>query len=565
MLDMDEVIRPGGCLAVAVSEDSSFDDDYWVRSKTGNLVMPGLPRIRVAGRTTSQVEELIAEELKVAKLVADAYVSVRIVHRPAAVAAPTAQTPAPFRFTDSELDEWEARARRTVRLAAARAAKYAGYNYYQRMPGTRVDIAPSRFWLDVVEGTMLTPYALAARRSANEVLLMLALVDLPFTAAPPSRDVRGEALILRSNTGALVASDQLLAATQLETAPEFFLDWSVRQQDMQVGNGEYVSGMSCTATITATNYSADALTLLVRHPDGSIPLFDYRSAANQRIAARSTRTFTTAFYFPEEGTFYQPPLHLSRGTEVVGSLSVPTCKVSGEDAQFSEYWPWLTKRGATAQIQEFLANANVQQLDLGLLGPRLRDRDLYEVVAGRLESGLQSDPVVGKYALFHRDERGARAFLGERGLDVGPTLESELYQVRRHQHVAYDTLGVPQDSLWDDKPPDDKLTWHYREFLNLQCYKNPTPETRLAWCYYLALQKRSAQAIAEFATIDREAFAEKLQYDYQAAWLAVAQGHAERALAIVNPYLAQTVPHWQVRFRALARAAQGEYRLGTED
>ncbi len=238
---------------------------------------------------------------------------------------------------------------------------------------------------------------------------------------------------------------------------------------MQVGNGEYVSGMPCTATITATNLQccrasrswcgtqtdlSHCLTIAVRRINGS------RREARERSRPRSTS--------PRRGTFYQPPLHLSRGTEVVGSLSVPTCKVSGEDAQFSEYWPWLTKRGATAQIQEFLANANVQQLDLGLLGPRLRDRDLYEVVAGRLESGLQSDPVVGKYALFHRDERGARAFLGERGLDVGPTLESELYQVRRHQHVAYDTLGVPQDSLWDDKPPDDKLTWHYREFLNLQ-------------------------------------------------------------------------------------------------
>ncbi len=122
---------------------------------------------------------------------------------------------------DSPIQSWMNGKQERVEPCAwrpARAAKYAGYNYYQRMPGTRVDIAPSRFWLDVVEGTMLTPYALAARRSANEVLLMLALVDLPFTAAPPSRDVRGEALILRSNTGALVASDQLLAATQLETA-----------------------------------------------------------------------------------------------------------------------------------------------------------------------------------------------------------------------------------------------------------------------------------------------------------------------------------------------------------
>lgn len=95
-IDVDEPVLHGFRLAIAVAEDQAYNGEYEVRPTTGNLVLPGLPRMFVVGKTTAQIAVMIADELRAANLIAGAQVSVDVTYRPP-VASPgqTMVTPEP--------------------------------------------------------------------------------------------------------------------------------------------------------------------------------------------------------------------------------------------------------------------------------------------------------------------------------------------------------------------------------------------------------------------------------------------------------------------------------------
>jgi hypothetical protein len=74
----------------------------------------------------------------------------------------------------------------------------------------------------------------------------------------------------------------------------------------------------------------------------------------------------------------------------------------------------------------------------------------------------------------------------------------------------------------------------------------------LAAAYYLALQDRTEEAIARFSKVEAGKIAEKLQYEYLQAWLAMSQEDTATARRIASARAAHPVDHWREKFRELS-------------
>jgi hypothetical protein len=70
----------------------------------------------------------------------------------------------------------------------------------------------------------------------------------------------------------------------------------------------------------------------------------------------------------------------------------------------------------------------------------------------------------------------------------------------------------------------------------------------LAVAYYLALQDRVAEALETFGRVKRDEVAERLQYDYLAAYLAFYTGDLEQARALAKAHADEGVARWRERF-----------------
>jgi len=94
--------------------------------------------------------------------------------------------------------------------------EWAEQNYYKlRIEHDVADsIKPNAFWQDVAAGVRLSPNLLEANTSFSEVILALALTDLPFESEE-LEEVRDDAkLTLKSATGMLVVHEEILPAAE---------------------------------------------------------------------------------------------------------------------------------------------------------------------------------------------------------------------------------------------------------------------------------------------------------------------------------------------------------------
>jgi hypothetical protein len=99
---------------------------------------------------------------------------------------------------------------------------------------------------------------------------------------------------------------------------------------------------------------------------------------------------------------------------------------------------------------------------------------------------------------------------------------------------------------------NERVLWQYHRLLKDLAYQNSlTDEAHLAVTYYLLLQDRIEDALAAFAKVNRDNVAEKLQYDYCAAYVKFFSDEPEAARAIVAKYAEHPVDRWRKTFAAI--------------
>ena len=331
---------------------------------------------------------------------------------------------------------------------------------------------------------------------------------------------------------------------------------------------EFLAGVAYRGQVVISNPTAEPrlVEIFWQIPAGSIPLSGSRFTDSRtvRLQPLAVEAIHYDFYFPSSGDFAHYPATVSNEAQLLGRGREKRFTVTAEPSQLDpESWESIARSGTPSQIQSFLDDANLRELDWMLIAHRMRDAEVFAVVTEILASSQIPQLALWAYGFEHRDEASMRAYLSLREdlvRDVGPVLKSPLLEVEpversMFEHLEYAPLVLARiHRLGDaDEILNPTFLQHYREFMRTLSFQFEIDgEQELAVACHLLLQNRIEEALARFQSVDRGQVATQLQYDYLAAYLAMHREDFGTAESIAKRYQEYPIPRWRERFVELA-------------
>ena len=478
-----------------------------------------------------------------------------------------------------------------------RSRLYREANYYRHSGKTdEALISFNRFWLDLAtwdgQGPFLSPHFNACGRSANEALMCLAVLDLPFKAQRPEVSVDGSTLRVKARAPMLLfykdtrRSDKVAAESPLLVRQSFCpLDEPYRNVDgHKVENfisGDFQPGVPYSASLIVTNPTGleRQLDVLAQIPAGAIPLAGKPAtlAVTKKVAPFGVLTLTLSFYFPAAGEFPVYPLHVTQDGVLVAHSGQRPLRVTDQPApEDRASWEVLARDGSNEDVLKRLQTENLNDTDLEEILWRLKDRGFFLKVTQVLGQRLCFSNAVWAYGFFHDDPNAIRSYLeNSRSIrDLGAWLDSPLLSIRPRVHGDWETLEF--DPLINPRAhrfgEDPRLTHptarrHYQAFLDQLAWKPALDATdQLDLTVFLLLQDRIEEALERFAKIDPEKLPARLHYDYLHAVVLFHQEKPADARAIAASHLPALPPGlWHERFQTVIDQADEITALATAD
>lgn len=474
--------------------------------------------------------------------------------------------------------------------AIERTSEYAENNYYhQPLDAQDADLVKaSPFWVDYARHRSESPDELfvstsfpSASRNFTEMVLALAVLDLPFSADDPEPDIEGSRLTFEASSPVIVFHREIQASETASDASILVGQNFFRHGDryVQEGNvrrdkfvsGEFLRGVVYGSQVVVTNPTSAPLELdvLLQIPRGAVPVSGthYTKSRFVSLGAYATVSLDTYFYFPRTGDFGAYPVHVSReGTTLAFADPTSLDVVDRLSEVDTTTWEYISQEGTPEQVLTFLEERNPHRLDLGLVAWRLVDPRSYQSFGRALFDTLKRRKVYSDtlwaYSLRHNDVSRLQEYLRQQESvyqRAGSGLESTLVttdEVERkwYQHLEYRPLVNARVHPFgaQRKIQNQQFAAHYATFCDHLTRKaRLDDEDRLAATYYLLLQDRISEALTMFASVDREAIPSKIQYDYMTAYLDLYSDRPEIAERIAADYRNHPVPHWQERFQAI--------------
>ncbi|MEI7911038.1 MAG: hypothetical protein WCK77_15490 [Verrucomicrobiota bacterium] len=479
-----------------------------------------------------------------------------------------------------------------------RSRLYREANYYRHSDKTDESlIAFNRFWLDLAawdgKGPFLSPHFNACGRNANEALMCLAVLDLPFKAERPEVSVDGSTLRVKARAPMLLfykdtrRSDKVAAESPLLVRQSFCpLDEPYRNVDgHKVENfitGDFQPGVAYSASLIVTNPTGleRQLDVLAQIPAGSIPLAGKPAtlAVTKKVAPFGVLTLNLSFYFPAAGEFPVYPLHVTQDGVLVAHSGQRPLRVTDEPApEDSASWAVLARDGSNEDILKRLQTENLNDTDLDEILWRLKDRGFFLQVTQLLRERLCYSAAVWAYGFYHDEPEAIRSYLenNSRSLrNLGAWLDSPLLTIRPRIHgdwqtLEFDPLINPRAHRFGEDPrlthPDARR--HYQAFLDQLAWKPALDAAdQLDLTVFLLLQDRIEEALARFAKIDPAKLPARLHYDYLHAVVLFHQENPADARAIAASHLPALPPGlWHDRFQAVIDQADEITALAKTD
>ncbi len=467
----------------------------------------------------------------------------------------------------------------------------AEQNYYRRpiAEQTATLVPAGRFWADYAAHPDQKPFLstdfLFTTTNATEMLLALAVLDLPFDAPPILRERKDGRIVVRSERPVIL----LLRETRptpvapgpapLLVAQNFFRadnPWRYEGEERieRYVTGPFLIGVPYGARVVLTNPGAQRrfVSVLLQIPAGAVPLSPLPIEPVPRVLEPyQTDTIEYFFYFPAPGEFDHHPATVSSDAGVLARAEPFKFTVVAEPPPPDQSsWVELSQNGTLDEVCAYLERENLYRIRLSDIAWRLRDADAYRRILDILERRRVFDDTLWSYSIFHNDPPRIAQFLARHSFAdrCGLWLDSPILRinpVERHlyQHLEYSPLINARAHPIGREPriQNPALRTQWTQYLRVLAYK-PTPndEDLLAGAYYLALQDRIAESVALFGRVDRARITERLQYDYLVAWLALCCGRPEEARRALSDHVEHPVPRWRNRIQTLLahiREAEG--------
>ena len=467
--------------------------------------------------------------------------------------------------------------------------EWAENNYYNvpitKQNGGLIDV--NAFWNDYAASPANAPFFsgnfIYATGNFSEMMLALAVLDLPFEEPKHTAETKERSFQITAGGHMVLCHQEILPSQPARRGPKILLSQNYFRADSRyrhVGNErldnfvdeEFLKQIAygCQVVITNPTSSPQKFRVLVQVPEGAIPLQNgfYSESRPVQLQPYSTITFDYYFYFPSAGEFAIYPVQVSNPKGHVAAAEKFTFSVVNElSKKDKSSWNWISQNGTEADVLKYLRDSNLNRTNLDLIAFRLRHqaeggggRDFYNRVMKLLEDRFNYQHTLWSYAVYHQDEPRMVDYFERTPLAgrVGRYLQSPLLSINsvdRHwyQHLEYKPLvNARAHQLGATRKILNSAFWtQYHSLLEVLKYHKDIPNADLlGLTYYLLLQDRVEEAEAFHKRISADQLAERLQYDYLTAYLALYQGDLAKARQLANRYSDHPVDKWRNLFAA---------------
>ena len=475
-------------------------------------------------------------------------------------------------------------------------AKEWAENQYYRLPleAQSPDLIPvSGFWRDFAardpKAPFLSPRILEAHHNLSEILLALAVLDLPLqtTNAPTIRN-EGSSRTLTANGPLLIFVREVRPATPISpnaTGPELLLsERFFRLDDRYLTEGqerfdkfvndEFLPGVAYGAQVVISNpgsspVKADVLTQI---PMGSMPLQRGRATHSQpvRLEPYSTLKVEYYFYFPSHSAqptnYAHAPAILTLDGKALAQAKTQSFRVVRQlSVRDTRSWDYLSQQGSEAEVLAFLSTNNLARLNLERVAWRVaKSPEFFRRLTEFLSQHHVWNEPIARYAVIHNDTGVLREWLRHRQdflAQCGPWLESPILRIdpieqRTYEHLEYSPLINPRAHPVGSRRRIANTVFReqYLRFLRVLAFQpRLAADDELAVAYYLFLQDRVSEGLSRLARVRPTEVRTRIQYDYLQAWSHLYEEKLPEARKIARGYESYPVPRWRGLFADLTR------------
>ncbi len=226
-------------------------------------------------------------------------------------------------------------------------------------------VTVNAFWRDYARHDPKEPFLsgnfIYANHNLTEMMLAMALLDLPFEAAKSESSTKDTTLTIMAG-GPMIVFDREIRPAQpaAQKTPILVSQNFFRADDRYRHEGnerfdkfvtdEFLISVVYGAQIVVTNptSSPQKLEVLLQVPRGSMPVSNglYTRTVSADLGAFSTRTFEYYFYFPLPDTFPQYPVQVARSGELLGFADPVTMKAVAKLSKIdTTSWDYVAQNG----------------------------------------------------------------------------------------------------------------------------------------------------------------------------------------------------------------------------
>ena len=456
-------------------------------------------------------------------------------------------------------------------------------NYYKLLPKAQNSalITSNRFWRDYAshrEGAFLSPHFAESSRNFTEIMLALAVLDLPFEEPEQNFEFVDNTMTYKAAGPAIVLHQQVKDAifergnSTVLVSENFFQKNDRYRYENGVRfdkfvNDDFLAHTLYGSQVVLTNPTSTPMSveLLMQIPSGSMTSSGSRETRTvlMSLEAFSTATFEYAFYFPEAGGFEHYPAHVSAKERVIAVADPVTFKVVDRPAEVDKTsWEFVSQNGTDDDVIDFLNRENVLRLKLDAIAFRMKDKAFFERTIETLRSRCAYNNVLWSYAVKHNDPVAINEYLSHANQLIsqcGAYLQSDLLSIdpverNWYSHKEYSPLvnarahqlGATRKIL------NPEFASQYGQLLTvLSNRRNLTDDDQLALTYYLLLQDRIEAAMLHFGKVSKANLDSKLQYDYCDAYLDMYRADPKSAAEKAAVWADHPVPRWANRFKQI--------------
>jgi hypothetical protein len=354
--------------------------------------------------------------------------------------------------------------------------EWAENNYYK----LRIDeqsaelVTVNAFWRDYAawvaagsKGGFVSSNVAEASRNFTEMMLALAVLDLPFEAAKHTTKAdNGQFTFTAGGPVILYHKEIKPAATENNAQGQLLVSQSFfRHGDRyrQEGNEkfekyvttEFLTGATYGANIVVTNPTSSPVkaVVLLQIPQGALPVLGSKATNSRqvRLEPYTTQTFEYHFYFPlvpaKAGLkFAHFPVNVATATGSAAAKPFEFNAVAKLTEVDKASWDYVSQYGSDAEVFSFLDQNNLEGLNLERIAWRCRKSgDFYQKLVAFMNQHHVADDAVFSYAFLHNDASTLGQMLKDDGESYGPYLASKLLtiepiELRSYEHLEYSPL-----------------------------------------------------------------------------------------------------------------------------